>query len=255
MLYTINPSMQRKYHRILVAGDLHGDYDSFSALKSHFNPRKDILILLGDYADRGEYGLEIIEELRRWQIRGRENVAMLFGNHELFSDDGKPHFRPCNLVDEADIKRESWQQFFKDTMKPFLDQLYHAAVLPGEILFVHAGVSPSLEGLYSLENPDKQLILDLLWSDPVTGNVSAEHNMMRGEGVVFGERLSRRICSLLGVKKIIRSHQPSLATDGPATMHDGKVVTINSTASYSGKPHLMAIPLDNPDNTETIFLK
>jgi|AntRauTorcE11898_2_1112593.scaffolds.fasta_scaffold00339_21 diadenosine tetraphosphatase ApaH/serine/threonine PP2A family protein phosphatase len=255
MLYTITPSLRKKYRRILVAGDMHGDYEGFRALKEQFDEKNDILILLGDYADRGDAGVEIIEELSEWQRRGADNIAMLYGNHELFSAEGKPRFRPCDLLEEAERKRGSWATFFSDTMQPFLKGLYHAALLPGEILFVHGGLSPELENRYALTDPDEKLVTDLLWSDPVAENITAKFNSRRGEGVLFGEKLTRRVCSLLDVKKIIRSHQPELAKNGPAYMHSGRVITINSTASYFGQPHMVSISLADPSSLETVFLK
>ena len=35
-------------HRIVVVGDLHGDYVSFRKIHDLFNPRQDYLIFLGD---------------------------------------------------------------------------------------------------------------------------------------------------------------------------------------------------------------
>jgi len=246
MLFTINDELSNKYSKIKVVGDLHGDLDSFHAIRKYFNKDNDILIFLGDYADRGDSGLEIIEELFRWQKEGHENIILLKGNHELYSPGGVPGFRPCDLIDEAVLKRGSWESFFENTMHPFLSRLYHAAILPGEILFVHAGVSSELTQIENLENPDKALERNLLWSDPTEEDITERFNATRGEGVVFGNKLTAEICRKLGVKKIIRSHQPLLADQEPSIMHEGRLITTQTTSSYHGKPYLLEIPVDMP---------
>ena len=136
MLFTIYPEFQKKYDRLLVAGDIHGDMKSFQSIFSIFHPEKDVLLFMGDYADRGDSGVEIIEALLETQEEGRENIILLLGNHELYSDEGIPGFRPCDLMEEATEKRGSWNNFFKKTLKPFLNHLNHAAILPGHSLFV-----------------------------------------------------------------------------------------------------------------------
>ena len=71
---------------------------------------------------------------------------------------------------------------------------------------------------------------------------------MRGEGVLFGESLTKKICARLGVKKVIRSHQPTLASEKPHVTHSGRLLTTQSTSSYNGKPCLLNISLNNPDD-------
>ncbi|MBR4695809.1 MAG: metallophosphoesterase, partial [Selenomonadaceae bacterium] len=43
------------YERILAIGDMHGNFGRLLSVfhKIHFDPEKDLLILLGDYIDRG----------------------------------------------------------------------------------------------------------------------------------------------------------------------------------------------------------
>ncbi len=59
-LHTLTSDMLEKIKRIIIAGDLHGDYESFQRICSLFNSDEDFLIFLGDYADRGSKGLEVI---------------------------------------------------------------------------------------------------------------------------------------------------------------------------------------------------
>ena len=50
--------------RLIVAGDIHGDLDSFNTIKKLFIPDTDLLIFLGDYADRGPQSVEVIEGIQ-----------------------------------------------------------------------------------------------------------------------------------------------------------------------------------------------
>ncbi|MGM0566236.1 MAG: metallophosphoesterase family protein [Bacteroidota bacterium] len=254
MLFTIQPEFLKKFERLLVAGDIHGDMKSFQKIFSIFHPEKDMLLFLGDYADRGDSGVEIIETLLESQRQKQENIILLLGNHELYSDEGLPSFRPCDLMEEATQKRGSWDNFFEETLKPFLNHLYHAALIPGESLFLHAGISPMLKSASDLERPHAELVKHLLWSDPTEEKITFKANRIRGEGLIFGEELTQEVCKKLNIRNIIRSHQPRLAQDGPHYMHHNKIITMHSTASYSGKPHLLEIPLTKPHKIETHFL-
>ena len=64
-LVELDKQQLSKFRRLLVIGSIHGDYDSFRSLLHVADPSKDCLIFLGDYADRGAFGIEIIDALNR----------------------------------------------------------------------------------------------------------------------------------------------------------------------------------------------
>lgn len=220
---------------VFAAGDLHGDYQSFrSILNIYEKNRKDsILIFLGDYADRGAYGVEIITELSKL-LDTRENIIALKGNHEMYKE-GRPFFYPCNLIYEAEGKYGSWKKFYEDIMLNFLAKLYITAIVNG-VLFVHAGISSKIRTGDDLITTANEIYL--LWSDP--SSMTGEHSNPRGAGVLYGEDITARLLSSLYLKMIVRSHEPEKAANGPYTEHEGMVVTINSCSSY-GKPFLLKI--------------
>ncbi|SHK88764.1 serine/threonine protein phosphatase 1 [Selenomonas ruminantium] len=71
-----------KIERLLVFGDIHGKFDRFMEAyqKAGFNPDKDLLVFLGDYLDRGEQPVSVME----WVMENFGNRHMIFlrGNHE-----------------------------------------------------------------------------------------------------------------------------------------------------------------------------
>jgi len=76
-----------KYDRLLVIGDIHGKWERFKSVydKVGFNPEKDLIVFLGDYLDRGDAPVPVME----WVMEhyGQKNMVFLRGNHEqMFYD-------------------------------------------------------------------------------------------------------------------------------------------------------------------------
>lgn len=83
--------------RIIAISDIHGCYDAWMKLltKVNYDPACDLLILGGDYCDRGLQNIEVIEEAIR--LQKQHNIIALLGNHDqmildaCFRDD--PEYR------------------------------------------------------------------------------------------------------------------------------------------------------------------
>lgn len=251
-LYEFDKEQLYKLRQIAVAGDLHGDSYALSSLLERVDAKKDGIVFLGDYADRGPDGIEVIDTIRELIKKYPRNVVALKGNHEDFTDSGMPTFQPCTLIPEAERKREGWKKYFQNELKPFIEKLYLAAVVPGEMLFVHGGISSKIRSLNDLRHPRKEVEIDILWSDPFDGR--GEHSNRRGAGVEFGEDVSADVCDSLGVKRIVRSHEPRKAVDGPYYEHDGRVVTTSCTRVYGGKPFVLIVDSTNPSDLSFYFL-
>jgi hypothetical protein len=240
-VYIYTESVLNRLKRLVVVGDIHGDIDAFNSLLDHVDPPDDGIIFLGDYADRGPCGVEVIEGVKSLIDKYPQNVVALKGNHEDYLD-GEPNFLPCTLIREVEEKRGSWDYYFKNELKPFLDRLYLAAIIPSRFLFVHGGISSKITSLEDFENPAVEE--DVLWSDPFEG--LGEYPNSRGAGVEFGKDVTEEVCKNLGVGQIIRSHQPNIALDGPFYHHDRAIVTVSSTGIYGGKPFIYIIDLHSP---------
>jgi diadenosine tetraphosphatase ApaH/serine/threonine PP2A family protein phosphatase len=223
------------YSKMGIVGDFHGDYQALQALLKTFNLDSDLLIFLGDYADRGPDGIEVIRTIKAFRQLHPKNVVALMGNHEDYSSEGVPNFNPCTLIGEAEVKTGSWGRYFLNELKPFIDSLSLCALIPGNALLVHGGVSSKITNVDDLKEPSDELRIDLLWSDPIEG-MGEDPNWSRGAGVEFGADVSAAVCRVLGVERIIRSHQPQLTAFKPYVMHNGRVVTVNATSVYGGTP-------------------
>jgi hypothetical protein len=223
---------------VYVAGDLHGDYEHFRKILHIFETsgKGSLLLFLGDYADRGLHGSEIIIHLNRL-LDNRKDIVCLKGNHEIYRN-GRPVFSPCDLIYEAETKQGSWKKFYRDTLLGFLGKLHVAGII-NRVLFVHAGISSGIRSAKDLENPENEA--NLLWSDP--SSIPGEHPDRRGAGIAFGEDITTEVLSSLGTKIMVRSHEPDKAAEGPYIEHGGRVVTINSCTSYceSIKPFILKV--------------
>ena len=74
-----------------VLSDIHGNKEAFDTILSMINLHpEDHLYILGDVIDRGEYGIELLQ-----QIRTMQNCTLLLGNHEYMMLNALRH--PENL--------------------------------------------------------------------------------------------------------------------------------------------------------------
>ncbi|MBQ1335693.1 MAG: serine/threonine protein phosphatase, partial [Selenomonadaceae bacterium] len=144
------------YERILAIGDMHGNFDRLLSVfhKVQFRPEKDLLILLGDYIDRGSENLRCL----RWamEMSEKENVIALRGNHEQmmleyyalkgkYSDIWLPNGGSATKR-EMDV----WMKRDPGALRKVLEfilarPLYHRLEVNGqEYIFCHAGWKPGV---------------------------------------------------------------------------------------------------------------
>jgi len=238
----------RSFRTFSVIGDLHGDFEAFQVALKIVDPVKDGMVFLGDYADRGSSGVEVIDAVNSLKRNYPQNVFALKGNHEDYTEAGQPEFWPCTLIEEVQSKGKEWQRYFQNLFKPFILSLPLAMLVQGEILFVHGGISTKIRDIGDLKNPKRNVELDILWSDPIEGDGERPNWERGGAGVVFGQDVAESLCKLLEVKRIVRSHQPAKALTGPFYSHNGRVITISSTSVYGGHPFMLNIDPVDPSN-------
>jgi len=235
---------------ITVVGDIHGDYRSFRSVRDAFLREEGVLIFLGDYADRGIHGLEVIGGVRSMLDQFGHRVIALKGNHEDFVN-GMPRAIPCDLIREVETKLQvTWDEFYPELDRTFLSRLHLSALLPGHVLFVHGGVSSRIDSLNDLVNPGRNVEEDILWSDPVQER--GEFPSIRGAGVAFGPDVTEKVLRRLGAGCIVRSHEPRKVLRGPAVEHGGRVITISTTSVCGGKPFYLTIDSIDSFDPDTI---
>ncbi len=208
-----------------IVGDIHGDLESLEFILSHFE--HDYIVFLGDYGDRGEDSPEVFYTLLKLKRDYPHKFTLLRGNHEPPSD---LPVHPHNLLRLLEEKFRNGREIYRELSELF-QHLPHAAVAEGRYLFLHGGL-PEVSSLQEIQmagknHPEKPHLEQILWSDPMDGNGTGPS--LRGAGRMFGKDVTHQILGSLGVKTLIRSHQPC---EGVRVDHDGKVVTVFSNKIY-----------------------
>ncbi len=206
--------------RYSIVGDIHADFQTLN-----FIERKAIYptVFLGDYADRGENPLEVYEMLIQGYLNG--DFVLIRGNHE--SDEAFPHDLPARLMSV-----EGGEVVYS-ALKRFWDVLPYCAIINGDVFAVHGGIYTKAcriesYGVILRELKSESALEELVWNDPWE-NEYCTFNFERGIGFLFGKRATERFASDLGLKVIVRSHQPYKVLKAE---QDGMVVTVGSTRVY-----------------------
>ena len=149
------------YKRILVIGDIHGEFTKLISLYDKIKVAdNDLVIFLGDYVDRGNENVKVL----KWVLNEskKDNVIMLCGNHEdmLRTDilSGNVRKGIKGTLGEIALEKEIDRKF-EDKLFIFLKKLpyyYRMNIGQQEYYFCHAGIDPE-------ESLDSQYEMDLLW--------------------------------------------------------------------------------------------
>ncbi|KAF9772649.1 Protein phosphatase methylesterase 1 [Fusarium sp. DS 682] len=116
------------------------------------------------------------------------------------------------------------------------DFLVLAAIIDGEILCVHGGLSPEIRTIDQIrvvaraqEIPHEGAFCDLVWSDPE--DVETWAISPRGAGWLFGDKVATEFNHVNGLKLIARAHQ--LVNEGyKYHFPENSVVTVWSAPNY-----------------------
>jgi len=96
-------------------------------------------------------------------------------------------------------------------------------------LLTHGGIPQDATSLSDISeahrrHPHTSELEEILWSDPFEGEGCTFS--LRGAGKNFGTDISERVLRSLGVKTLVRSHEP--CEDGVEVLHNGRILTIFS---------------------------
>lgn len=90
----------------MIIGDIHGQFmdmmGMFHKLKKHPGKNNTKFLFLGDYVDRGEFGVEVLAYLLALKLAYPAEVTMLRGNHETEEMTSAFNFR-TQVLDRFDV--------------------------------------------------------------------------------------------------------------------------------------------------------
>ena len=149
---------------IFVISDIHGHSEELNGLLDKWNPKKELLLFLGDYCDRGDESLKTFRTVKDLVDSGK--AIAISGNHEqlflAFLDEPETEwevfygnggsetiksFYPDVVNPIFSKTPEQWAEMIK---KDFVELIAFIRDLPLYIemedwLFVHAGINPYLK--------------------------------------------------------------------------------------------------------------
>ena len=196
---------------VCVVGDIHGQYyDMLTMLGKIGDPCSNMnYCFMGDYVDRGIFGIEVCILLFCMKIALPKNVIVLRGNHESRNLTTWFTFRK-EVLDAYDVE-------IYDLFNDVFDAMPVAAIVGDKHLAVHGGISPDLKTLQQIEKFDRHveipfegLFCDLIWADPMEDKDAAcknfTKNEARGASFMFGRKPCKDFLEDNGLRSIFRGH-------------------------------------------------
>ncbi len=218
--------------KVIIVGDLHGDYDTLKKILEKYDVKSWKLIFLGDYVDRGEYQLEVLTELLKLKIQFPDKVIMLRGNHEsplMNYEYGFVYELLRKVGEQANLIYLSISQLFAN--------MPYAVLLNDEVLLLHGGLPNNLENIQDINNipkgdniPRNKIALQILWNDPSDNVQGFQPNYLRGYDpvnfpiYVFGPDITSKFLRKNNLKLIIRAHE--YFENGYKWYHNGQLLSI-----------------------------
>ena len=193
-----------------VLGDIHGQFFDLANILEKKDPQKVNYVCLGDYVDRGGYSIECLTLLLAAKVCYPNQVFLLRGNHE--SRQCAEHF---TFREETLAKYD--EELFERCLNVF-DSLPLVAIISGQYLCMHGGISPHLKTMDDLNNlnrfmevPNRGLLCDLLWADPVSNDHAMDRqftkNRLRACSVKYGYEPVKQVLKMTNTNMLLRGHQ------------------------------------------------
>jgi serine/threonine-protein phosphatase PP1-1 len=186
-------------------------------------------VFLGDFVDRGYFSLETFTLLMCLKAKYPDQIVLVRGNHE-----SRQITQVYGFYEECQQKYGN-ASVWKACCHVF-DFLVLAAIVDGEILCVHGGLSPEIRTIDQIrvvaraqEIPHEGAFCDLVWSDPE--DIDTWAVSPRGAGWLFGNKVATEFNHVNGLKLIARAHQ--LVNEGyKYHFPQNSVVTVWSAPNY-----------------------
>ena len=191
---------------VIICGNIHGQiYDLLEIFKKGGDIPNNRYIFMGDYIDRGNNGVEVLELLLVLKIKYPGHITLLRGNHECQQISSVYGFYEeiIRKYGNANV----WEYFID-----LFDFMPLAALVEGKLFCVHGGLSPFISTIdqirlipRKMEIPRVGGFCDLMWSDP--DDIETWLDSPRGAGHLFGWKPSDEFTHINGLELICRSHQ------------------------------------------------
>ena len=209
---------------IIYVGDTHGDRDAVASVFSRFSVPSHVIVFLGDTVDRGPDSIGTLKLVLERKREAPSSIHLLMGNHEAW---GVSQFSPADFWQNLTVDQA-------DRCARHLMTLPLAAWHPSGTLATHGGL-PNLRSLDAMDDIElgSEAWRAITWGDWVSDRRFAG----RFEGrPSFGPTTFEERSFQLGVKVLIRSHQPM----APLYLFDDRCLTLFTSIAYGGTTRRVA---------------
>ncbi|MEW5825350.1 MAG: metallophosphoesterase family protein [Candidatus Bipolaricaulota bacterium] len=219
--------------RIVYVGDTHGDLEAVETVIREFGDPEHVVVFLGDTVDRGPASASTLERVLAQKIARPASTFLLCGNHEAY---GAVRFRIADFW-------ESLEPHVAAELADLLLGLPLAAWHPARVLAVHGALpdSPTLDTIASLA-PGESAWRDVVWGD--WRQPGEELPYVTGRPQLGPEEFRIRSATL-GVRVLVRSHQP----DAPTYLFGDRCLTVFTSSAYGGLRRVAVLSPGRPVNT------
>lgn len=220
----------------VFVGDTHGDLDATEEVLARYSGPDVAIVFLGDTVDRGPQSRENLALVLAAVAANPERTVLLMGNHEAWD---VARFSPADFWEGLPPNEET-------AVARVLRLLPLAAWHPAGVLALHG----ALPDVARLEDIDAVELGSPAWRDITWGDW---RDTLRVEGragssgrPAYGAEVFRERSRRLGVRVLVRSHQP----DAPTYLFEDECLTLFTSRVYGDGRRRVAVLPRNP-NVET----
>ena len=232
-LFNNLPNLAELEPPLIIVGNIHGQFEDLLEIFKIGGEIPEInYLFLGNYVDRGIYGVETFLYLLILKIKYPKRITLLRGNHESSGIS-----QTYGFFDECINKFKNLNIFNK--FVEIFNLLQLAAVVKSsnkKYFCVHGGLSPLIDSLYDINNLNRkqdyfseEAINDLLWDEP---DNDTEYFSVppKGCGYIFGKNEVEKFCKDNNVDFIVIGRM--LSSEGFEYFFENKLINIWSAPNY-----------------------
>ncbi len=212
---------------IVFVGDTHGDREATEAVLARFLLPDHTIVFLGDYVDRGPDSTGNLALLLATKLSYPERIVLLMGNHECWA------VSPFSPADFWEGPGPTDDPAYAETLSLLPLAAYH----PRRILAVHGG----LPDVAAMEEIADTRLGSANWRKITWGDWADAPGYILDAGAsgrpTFGRGYFQEMSSRLGLRALVRSHQPLV----PTYLFGDRCLTLFTSRVYGGGERRVAV--------------